>query len=93
MAQYACLSLDAGARIIGGCCGTTPEHLRTMRAALESHVREAKPDLATIEFRLGAISTGATAQLRGEMSREAGAAAGASGRRTTNRRGARAQNP
>jgi len=93
MARYACLALDSGARIIGGCCGTTPEHLRTMRAALESHVREAKPDLATIEFRLGAISTGATAQLRGEMSREAGAAAGASGRRTTNRRGARAQNP
>src|SRR5271169_4492038 len=93
MAQYARLALDSGARIIGGCCGTTPQHLRTMRLALESHVREAKPDLATIEFKLGAISTGATAQLRGEMSREAGAAAGAAGRRTTNRRGARAQNP
>ena len=26
--------LDAGARIIGGCCGTTPEHIRHMRAAL-----------------------------------------------------------
>jgi methionine synthase I (cobalamin-dependent) len=86
MAQYARLSLDSGARIIGGCCGTTPEHLRTMRLALESHVREAKPDLATIEFKLGAVSTGATAQLRGEMSREAGAAAGAAGRRSTGRR-------
>src|ERR1700688_5085546 len=39
MAQYACLSLDAGARIIGGCCGTTPEHLPVMCRALESHVR------------------------------------------------------
>ena len=28
MAVYAGLALDAGARIIGGCCGTTPEHLR-----------------------------------------------------------------
>jgi methionine synthase I (cobalamin-dependent) len=92
MARYACLALDSGARIIGGCCGTTPEHLRVMRLALESHVREAKPDLAAIELKLGAISSGATAQLRGEMSREAGAAAGATGRRTTNRRGARAQN-
>jgi homocysteine S-methyltransferase len=27
--------LDAGARIIGGCCGTTPEHIRHMRAALD----------------------------------------------------------
>ena len=24
-------------RIIGGCCGTTPEHIRAMRAALEQH--------------------------------------------------------
>ena len=92
MAQYACLSLDAGARIIGGCCGTTPEHLRAMRRALESHVRGPKPDLATIESRLGAISTGAMAQLRGELSRQAGAAAGATLRRTTNRRGARTGN-
>ncbi|HEV7612977.1 MAG TPA: betaine--homocysteine S-methyltransferase [Steroidobacteraceae bacterium] len=92
MAKYACLSLDAGARIIGGCCGTTPEHLRVMRRALEAHVRGPKPDLATIESSLGAISSGATAQLRGELSRQAGAAAGAAGRRTTNRRGARAEN-
>jgi methionine synthase I (cobalamin-dependent) len=93
MAQYARLSLDSGARIIGGCCGTTPEHLRIMRAALDSHVREAKPELAMIELKLGAISTGATAQLRGEMSREAGAAPGATGRRTTNRRSGRAGSP
>ncbi len=93
MAEYACLSLDAGARIIGGCCGTTPDHLRVMRLALESHVRGTSPDLATIEARLGAISTGATAQLRGELSRQAGAAAGATLRRSTSRRGARAGNP
>ncbi|MEP6546718.1 MAG: betaine--homocysteine S-methyltransferase [Gammaproteobacteria bacterium] len=93
MAEYACLSLDAGARIIGGCCGTTPDHLRVMRLALESHVRGMKPDLAAIEARLGAISTGAMAQLRGELSRQAGAAAGATLRRSTSRRGARAGNP
>ena len=92
MAEYARLSFDSGARIIGGCCGTTPAHLRAMRQALEDHVQGAKPDLSTIESRLGAISTGATAQLRGELSREAGAAQGATGRRTTNRRGARAAN-
>lgn len=93
MAQYACLSLDAGARIIGGCCGTTPAHLHVMRQALEAHVRGSTPDLATIESRLGAISTGAMAQLRGELSREAGAAAGATRKRTTGRRGARTENP
>src|SRR5580700_1573271 len=37
MSEYACLSYDAGARIIGGCCGTTPAHLKVMREALERH--------------------------------------------------------
>lgn len=93
MAQYACMSLDAGARIIGGCCGTSPHHLKVMREALERHVRAPSPDLATIEARLGTISTGATAQLRGELDRKAGAAPGATGRRTQNRRGQKAQDP
>lgn len=30
--------LDAGAAIVGGCCGTTPEHIRHMRAALDAVV-------------------------------------------------------
>ncbi len=34
MAEYAVLARDAGATIIGGCCGTMPEHLKAMRAAL-----------------------------------------------------------
>jgi 5-methyltetrahydrofolate--homocysteine methyltransferase len=86
MAEYARLAIDAGARIIGGCCGTTPEHLRRMHQALESHVRGPKPDLAAIEARLGAISNGAMAQLRGELDRLAGAAPGATGRRSSGRR-------
>jgi hypothetical protein len=86
MAEYARLSLDSGARIIGGCCGTTPAHLRVMRETLDTHVQGPKPDLATIKSKLGAISSGAAAQLRGELSREAGAAAGARVRRTTSRR-------
>jgi 5-methyltetrahydrofolate--homocysteine methyltransferase len=90
MAQYACLALDAGARIIGGCCGTTPAHLRAMRQALETHVRGPMPDVATIASRLGAISNGAAAQLRGDLDRLSGAAAGASGRRTPSRRNQRA---
>ena len=92
MAEYARLSFDAGARIIGGCCGTTPEHLRVMRQALETHVRGPTPDLAAIEARLGSISMGATAQLRGQLDRLAGAAPGAAGRRTSGRRGQRAEN-
>ncbi|HEX7490973.1 MAG TPA: bifunctional homocysteine S-methyltransferase/methylenetetrahydrofolate reductase [Candidatus Limnocylindrales bacterium] len=29
-------SLAAGARIVGGCCGTTPDHTRAMRAAIDA---------------------------------------------------------
>lgn len=40
MANYATLALDAGATIIGGCCGTTPEHIAAMKAALSTHVKK-----------------------------------------------------
>jgi len=43
MARYAALAADGGARIIGGCCGTTPAHLAAMRAALDAHERGAVP--------------------------------------------------
>jgi 5-methyltetrahydrofolate--homocysteine methyltransferase len=36
MAQSAIEMRDAGARIIGGCCGTTPEHIAAMARALKS---------------------------------------------------------
>lgn len=39
MADYAVAARAAGARIIGGCCGVTPDHLRAMRAALDERSR------------------------------------------------------
>jgi len=57
MAEYAVLARDAGARIIGGCCGTMPEHLRAMRAALETRPRDARPTLEEITARVGALSS------------------------------------
>jgi homocysteine S-methyltransferase len=36
MAQYARRFLQAGVRILGGCCGTTPEHIRAVRAETRS---------------------------------------------------------
>ena len=29
--------LEGGARIVGGCCGTTPAHIRAMREAVDRH--------------------------------------------------------
>jgi len=53
MADYARLAVDAGARIIGGCCGTTYEHIRAMRAALDGHQKSSRPDHDTIKNRVG----------------------------------------
>lgn len=57
MAEYAVLARDAGATIIGGCCGTMPEHLRAMRAALESRPRGPRPSLEDISERMGGFSS------------------------------------
>jgi 5-methyltetrahydrofolate--homocysteine methyltransferase len=57
MAEYAVLARDAGVRIIGGCCGTMPEHLKAMRAALESRPRGPVPSLEDIQAKLGTFSS------------------------------------
>ncbi|UWQ15699.1 betaine--homocysteine S-methyltransferase [Aliiroseovarius sp. M344] len=58
MAEYAVLARDCGATIIGGCCGTTPEHLRAMREALETRPRgDSRPTLDQIASALGGFSS------------------------------------
>ena len=57
MADYTKRFIQTGAKIIGGCCGTTPEHIRAMRDAIQSvvpHKREIKIKVtrkAEIEFK------------------------------------------
>jgi 5-methyltetrahydrofolate--homocysteine methyltransferase len=57
MAEYAVLARDAGVRIIGGCCGTMPEHLSAMRAALETRPKGPRPSLEEITAHLGGFSS------------------------------------
>lgn len=52
MAEYARRFVAAGARIVGGCCGTTPAHIRAIRDALRTirpehrrHLHEPLPKL------------------------------------------------
>ncbi len=91
MAIYARMALDAGARIIGGCCGTTPRHLRAMREALLAHRQGPCPELDEVVAALGEVSSGARAQWGGEQGRLAGALPGANLSRGRGRRGAAAQ--
>lgn len=39
--DYALALREVGVALIGGCCGTTPDHIRTMRAALDDRQRAA----------------------------------------------------
>lgn len=57
MADYAVLARDCGASIIGGCCGTTAQHLRHMREALETRPTGDRPSLDDIEQQLGGFSS------------------------------------
>ncbi len=86
MADYARLCRDAGVRIIGGCCGTTPEHVVAMHAALMTHEPGERPDLATVIARLGEVSKGAQTQLGGEDGAGESEADARAGRRRGRRR-------
>ncbi len=57
MAEYAVLARDSGVKIIGGCCGTMPEHLAAMRAALETRPKGPRPTLEQISAALGGFSS------------------------------------
>ncbi|MDE0305246.1 MAG: betaine--homocysteine S-methyltransferase [Albidovulum sp.] len=57
MAKYAVLAKNAGARIIGGCCGTTPAHIRAMRLALETAPKTGpRPAMSEIVSQLGQLT-------------------------------------
>jgi 5-methyltetrahydrofolate--homocysteine methyltransferase len=53
MSQYACLAIDAGSKIIGGCCGTSCNHIAAMRRAIDTHKIGERPELNTIIERIG----------------------------------------
>ena len=57
MADYARLALDAGAKIIGGCCGTRPEHLLAMRRALEDYTRGDRPSVEQVIAAIGPLAS------------------------------------
>jgi len=86
MAQYATMAMDAGANIIGGCCGTSPEHVAAMRTALDNHTKGDAPSVEQIESILGEVSKGGKAQFGGDLSVAGGAADGAATNRRSRRR-------
>lgn len=55
MAEFAVLARDLGVRMIGGCCGTTPEHLAAMRVALDGTPKGKRPTADAISSRIAAL--------------------------------------
>jgi 5-methyltetrahydrofolate--homocysteine methyltransferase len=66
MAAYARMARDAGARIVGGCCGTSPVHLGAIAGALKDYQPGPAPDRGAIEAKLGKLSAGVDALERAD---------------------------
>jgi methionine synthase I (cobalamin-dependent)/5,10-methylenetetrahydrofolate reductase len=59
MASYARKFVAAGVRLVGGCCGTTPEHIQVMKSALR--VGEARAKASTVQVKGAAALVAAPA--------------------------------
>ena len=55
MHEYTKLALNAGAKVIGGCCGTTGGHLAAMRQAMDEHQQTERPALDEIISTIGPL--------------------------------------
>lgn len=53
MADYAMLARDSGVKIIGGCCGTSPEHVKAMADALNRTPPSGPATRADVVAKLG----------------------------------------
>jgi 5-methyltetrahydrofolate--homocysteine methyltransferase len=76
MATYAELAVFGGARIIGGCCGTSSEHLAAMRAAIDAAVVDAhafdstkRPTITDIVAAIGPLANQAPSAIVAERPR------------------------
>jgi homocysteine S-methyltransferase len=56
MADYAQRMVDAGARLVGGCCGTTPQHIAAMREVLDRR-RPARPEARRKALTVSPVAT------------------------------------
>lgn len=65
MAEYAHLAIDAGARIIGGCCGTSCDHLRSIRGAIDNHTKGPRPTIDDVVTRIGPLRNKTAAESGG----------------------------
>ena len=68
MADYVQIAMNSGAKIIGGCCGTSFDHVRAMRKAMDEHQISSPPTLEQIENMVGPMSKGSRSIFQGDDS-------------------------
>ena len=68
MADYARLAVAVGARIIGACCGSTPEHLAEIRNVVDTASNRPRPEREEIASRFG-VSLDQPTRTRARVSR------------------------
>lgn len=68
MYAYAELALDAGASIIGACCGSIPEHIAQIRDVVDSY-RPGEFSIEAVEARLGPVSPSEPSRREGRSRR------------------------
>jgi 5-methyltetrahydrofolate--homocysteine methyltransferase len=69
MSQYVQIAMNSGAKIIGGCCGTSFDHVRAMRKAMDRHSVSPPPTLQEIEEKVGVMSEGSKSIFQGDDSK------------------------
>jgi methionine synthase I (cobalamin-dependent)/5,10-methylenetetrahydrofolate reductase len=75
MASYARRFISSGVRLVGGCCGTTPDHVKQIRAAVRAAATGAAPRTASAAVTGAAPAAEVEAVPRAQKSRMAHALA------------------
>ncbi len=82
-ADYVRRFIDAGVRLVGGCCGTTPRHIAAMRKTLD----EMLPESARNRWAVGGNGNGRKASAVRDRTPEAGAPVASTGEASAEARG------
>jgi len=73
MYDYTLMAMDAGAKIIGGCCGTSCNHLTYMRRAIDEHIgveEVERPSVDEIIAKIGPMKNATSAANDAQAPRE-----------------------
>ncbi|MCP4151015.1 MAG: bifunctional homocysteine S-methyltransferase/methylenetetrahydrofolate reductase [bacterium] len=49
LAEYSRRFIQLGVKIVGGCCGTSPDHIKAMRSTINSIIPHQRPSIVSVE--------------------------------------------